>query len=64
MQPSVYLLTPTSAQAKRWMKLNLHCERWQRVGESVGIEACQLETVLDGMTAAGLERNVDYVVVS
>ena len=63
-RPGVYLLTPISAQAKRWMKLNLQCQRWQLVGESVGIEARQIETVLDGMTAAGLKRDVDYIVAS
>ena len=63
-RPIVYLLTPISEQAKRWMKLNLQCQRWQLVGESVGIEARQLENVLHEMNAAGLMKNVDYIVAS
>lgn len=60
--PNVYLLTPVSEQAKRRVKLNVPCERWQLSGDSVGIEARHIQGILDGMNAAGFRKHLDYVV--
>jgi hypothetical protein len=62
-RPTVYLLTPTSEQAKEWVKANVQCESWQLSEDGVAIEAQHIQGIVDGMTAAGLAQHIDFDVV-
>jgi hypothetical protein len=51
---SVVVLRAISAAARRWVRLHLVVEPWQRHGAEVSIERRAAPDILDGMLADGL----------
>ena len=64
MMSTVKLLIPLTKVAKDWMKKNINCESWQRIGGGIGIETRFIGDIVEALSNAGLKIEKDFSVQS
>ena len=58
MIPSVYILTPTTDEARAWFDESVQAEPWQRFGRGITVEHRYVQDILVGLEEAGLQGQV------
>ena len=51
---TVFLITPLTAKARRWVAENVNVEPWAKLGDGFAAENRQARDIAAGMQAAGL----------
>ena len=59
---TVFRLEPRTDKAKDWMKENVQCEPYQKLGDSIVIEHHYIADIIASMIEAGLVVNKDFSV--